>query len=409
MKLFIRCGVNTAATLIKHKMTLSALSVYKTSSLGGLLKKALCLCCFVLLCWGMAHADTAIYRFESQEQEKLFYELAAELRCPQCQNNNISESNAGLSDDMRAKVYELVTAGQSKKEIVQYMVDRYGNFITYDPPVTSTTLILWVAPVASLLIGIIYIAYRSRRSGVATSSEEETEEKKEAEESKQKGKKVKKQVPEKLQTTSYAFIGGVMLFSVACTGAICYNTTNWQQIEFKKKAIEAVPELTERYKNGQIENMMQFQMLYIGLRSQLQQSPNNPEGWLMLGEFYDDYMRKPEDALHALERAYRYGSDNYRIKSLYAQLLLRNSYQDADRTRAVELLKAVINERPDHLSSIYWLALYAQSERNYAESIVLWERLLTILPPSSSTDINSVREYLEKDRQAYEQQLQAAR
>lgn len=385
-------------------MTTSAFTAPKTFAFyGKVWRNLLALGCFVLLLWGMAHAETAIYKFDTPEQERLFYELTAELRCPQCQNNNIAESNAGLSADMRTKVYELVQEGQSKKEIVQYMVDRYGNFITYDPPVTPETIILWIAPIFSLLIGVVYIIYRSRKSATQVSETNEEEKR-----SKTDVKKAKKKDSLPRGKTSYAFITVAVFFLLASTSTLFYVTTDWNQIDFEKKSLAAVPELKERYLRGDISSVMQVQQLAIGLRSQLLKTPDNAQDWRLLGEIYDDYMMKPDDALRALEYAYHYDPNEYRIKSLYGQLLLRTSPDQINRQRAVELLNSVLSQKPDHLSSLYWLALYSQSEQQYMKSIGLWERILSILPPSSA-DAKRIREHLENDKQAYEQQLQALR
>ncbi len=89
--------------------------------------------------------------------------LTEELRCPKCQNNSIADSNSMIATDLRQKVYELMQEGKSKKEIVDYMVARYGNFVTYDPPLTPLTVLLWVLPVVAIGIGGWVIYARSRR------------------------------------------------------------------------------------------------------------------------------------------------------------------------------------------------------------------------------------------------------
>lgn len=99
----------------------------------------------LILSWGvLATIDT--YRFSSVEQEQQYRALTEQLRCPKCQNNSIADSNATIAADMRAKVYELMQQGYSKQQIVDYMVARYGNFVTYEPPVTAATIILWAGP-----------------------------------------------------------------------------------------------------------------------------------------------------------------------------------------------------------------------------------------------------------------------
>lgn len=110
-----------------------------------------------------AHAAIEVHEFDTLEQELQFKELGDTLRCPKCQNNTIADSNAELAVDLREKVYEMTKAGKSKQEIVDYMIARYGNFVTYNPPFTMATAILWVGPFAVVLIGFGFIVVRSRK------------------------------------------------------------------------------------------------------------------------------------------------------------------------------------------------------------------------------------------------------
>ncbi|MGR5066214.1 cytochrome c-type biogenesis protein [Photobacterium sp. DNB22_13_2] len=109
-------------------------------------------------------AFTDVYDFESAQQEKDFQDLTATLRCPKCQNNNIADSNAALALDMRQKTYELLQEGKSKQDVVDYMIARYGNFVTYNPPVMASTLILWLGPLLFIVIGFSILVMRSRKS-----------------------------------------------------------------------------------------------------------------------------------------------------------------------------------------------------------------------------------------------------
>ncbi len=108
------------------------------------------------------------YQFKDEAQEQQFRELTAQLRCPKCQNNSIADSNAMIASDMRQKVYELQQQGQSQKQIIDYMVARYGNFVTYEPPITPGTVVLWLLPALFILGGIIVVVRRARRGQQAT-------------------------------------------------------------------------------------------------------------------------------------------------------------------------------------------------------------------------------------------------
>ncbi|MCC3734584.1 cytochrome c-type biogenesis protein CcmH [Rouxiella badensis] len=103
------------------------------------------------------------YQFKSPQQEQQYRELTEQLRCPKCQNTNIAASDSIIAADMRKKILELLNQGQSSKQIVDYMVARYGNFVTYEPPVTPSTLILWVGPALFVIVGALVIILRARR------------------------------------------------------------------------------------------------------------------------------------------------------------------------------------------------------------------------------------------------------
>ena len=121
----------------------------------------------MLMISGSALATIDVLQFKDEAQEQQFRQLTEELRCPKCQNNSIADSNSMIATDLRQKVYELMQEGKSQKEIVDYMVARYGNFILYDPPLMASTLILWLGPLLVIVIGVVTVVVRSRRHAPA--------------------------------------------------------------------------------------------------------------------------------------------------------------------------------------------------------------------------------------------------
>ena len=113
-----------------------------------------------------AFAQQDRYQFDNNKQAILFEELTKELRCPKCQNQNIADSDAVVAKDLRDKVLVLVKEGKSKDEVIDYMIDRFGYFVHYDPPVTSATLVLWVLPVLIVIVGFGFIVIRQRKASV---------------------------------------------------------------------------------------------------------------------------------------------------------------------------------------------------------------------------------------------------
>lgn len=104
------------------------------------------------------------YSFTDPNQRKTFLKLTGELRCPQCQNQNIADSDAPISHDMRRKVYQLMREGKDEKEVIAWMKARYGDFVHYQPPVNAITVWLWLAPV--LFAFIMLLVFIKRRKAV---------------------------------------------------------------------------------------------------------------------------------------------------------------------------------------------------------------------------------------------------
>ncbi|UJZ90753.1 cytochrome c-type biogenesis protein CcmH [Haemophilus seminalis] len=125
-----------------------------------------------LLFSSVAFSAIDALNFSSPQQESDYHQLTQSLRCPQCQNNNIADSNATIAVDMRGKVFELLQEGKSKNDVVDYMVARYGNFVTYDPPMTASTLVLWIAPLLLVLLGGGFLLRRKPKAQSAVKSQD---------------------------------------------------------------------------------------------------------------------------------------------------------------------------------------------------------------------------------------------
>ena len=110
-----------------------------------------------------AQAKVEVLEFETPEHEERYNNLIAELRCLVCQNQNLADSNAELAVDLRRKTYEMVSKDKSEKEIASFMVERYGDFVLYRPPLNSSTLLLWTGPFIILLIGVSLLIRTIRR------------------------------------------------------------------------------------------------------------------------------------------------------------------------------------------------------------------------------------------------------
>jgi cytochrome c-type biogenesis protein CcmH len=119
------------------------------------------------------------YDFSDPELEVRYQSLTQELRCPKCQNQNIADSNAPISQDLRKLLHQQLEAGESDDEILDHMVARYGEFVRYRPSFGGVSIILWLAPALLLLaaFGVLLLTLRSKSrataAGVASLSAEE--------------------------------------------------------------------------------------------------------------------------------------------------------------------------------------------------------------------------------------------
>ncbi len=128
---------------------------------------------------GVAHAAIDTYEFPNEAERQRFRSLTTELRCPKCQNQDIADSNAPIAADLRKQIYEQLQQGKSDEQIVDYMVDRYGDFVRYKPPVNARTWLLWFGPAALLGLGVLVVGVlvaRRRRSAAGPSASLSAEE-----------------------------------------------------------------------------------------------------------------------------------------------------------------------------------------------------------------------------------------
>ncbi len=134
---------------------------------------------FTLLLFASAQAvKIEFHSFENKQQEKLYLQLIAELRCVKCQNQNLAESNAELAKDMRDKAYQIIISGGTRDDVIKYMTDRYGEFVLYRPRFGLKTILLWVGPAVFLLLSLMFLIKlikKQQKEPVAPLSEKDRE------------------------------------------------------------------------------------------------------------------------------------------------------------------------------------------------------------------------------------------
>ncbi len=106
------------------------------------------------------------YHFKNEVTQKRYNTLVKELRCPKCQNQNLADSNSPIAKDLRQEVYDMLHQNKSDGEIVNFMVERYGDYVLYRPRVSSLTYILWFGPAFLLLIGAVIVVLVLRKKPI---------------------------------------------------------------------------------------------------------------------------------------------------------------------------------------------------------------------------------------------------
>ena len=155
---------------------MSALRRARAHPFRFLLAAGLALCAASLLPGALpaAHAAEAPEVGDNPAAERHMMQLAEELRCLQCQNQTLADSNAPLAVDLRQEIRELMAKGQSDQQVKDYLSARYGDFVFYRPPVKANTLLLWFGPGLILVAGLVALYVTLRRRLVRLEAEGQT-------------------------------------------------------------------------------------------------------------------------------------------------------------------------------------------------------------------------------------------
>lgn len=134
----------------------------------------------VMLVPSFAWSKEALPVAEDPEVEKRMQAITMDLRCLVCQNESIADSRADFSNDMRREIRLKIKENKSDEEIIQFLVDRYGDFVLYNPPMKPTTVLLWFGPILLFAIGFVSLLtfLKRRREQIEETSLSEAEQEK---------------------------------------------------------------------------------------------------------------------------------------------------------------------------------------------------------------------------------------
>jgi len=133
--------------------------MHSTSSRFGKILPSICLALFI----NLANANEATPLAEDPVVEQRLIDISQEMRCLVCQNESLAGSRSDLAQDLRREIRDLIKQGKTDAEIRAFMVERYGDFVLYRPPVKPTTWLLWIGPFALMFAGILALLMYLRR------------------------------------------------------------------------------------------------------------------------------------------------------------------------------------------------------------------------------------------------------
>ena len=216
-----------------------------------------------------AHAEMVdTYDFKNQADRTRAVELAKSLRCPQCQNQNLVESNSPIAYDLRIEVYKMVDEGKTNQQIIDTMTARFGNFVNYKPPFQWNTALLWLLPILLLIGAFALILFSTKKS--------EGEPKPLENQPHTAPKEEKSAV--KFETKSAIWVFAILL--VLPLGYY-FSLDRFERVQKgEKEMVELANKKADTSMVHQKEDMV------LKIQNKIREDVNNPELWAQLGDAY---------------------------------------------------------------------------------------------------------------------------
>ena len=298
------------------------------------------------------------FEFHNQADRTRAVELAKSLRCPQCQNQNLVESNSPIAYDLRIEVYNMVNEGKTNQQIIDSMTARFGNFVNYKPPFQWNTALLWLLPIGLLLAAFGLIWYSSRSSSPL-------------EPEKQVENRPHFHSLQEKSAVKFELKSTLLVFALLLVIPLVY----YFSLERFSRVQQGEQEQIAQH-NHQLETPEENKTeAIIGkIQDKLRQDPNSVENWIKLGDAYmqnDDF----DSALVCYGNAEKIDGPKPTTQGLMAMALYLQAHQQIT-PQVQQLLNEALAQDPKEVSALSLLAAEALKTRDYSTALDYWQQIL---------------------------------
>lgn len=298
------------------------------------------------------------FEFQNQADRTRAVELAKSLRCPQCQNQNLVESNSPIAYDLRIEVYNMVNEGKTNQQIIDAMTSRFGNFVNYKPPFQWNTALLWLLPAGllSVAFGLIWV---SSRSSSPLEPEKQVE-------NLPHFQSLQEKSAVKFELKSTLIVFALLL---AIPFAYYFSLERFSRVQQGEQ--EQIAQHNQQLETPE-ENKTEA---IIGkIQDKLRQDPNSAENWIKLG---DAYMQNNDfdGALVCYGNAEKIDGPKPTTQGLMAMALYLQANQQIT-PQVQQFLNEALAQDPKEISALSLLAAEAFKTRDYSTALDYWQQIL---------------------------------
>ena len=314
------------------------------------------------------------YQFQNQDDRTRAVELAKSLRCPQCQNQNLVESNSPIAYDLRLEVYKMVDEGKTNQQIIDQMTARFGDFVNYKPPFKWNTVLLWLLPIALLILAAALLYFSNRKKSALSSVEQGSVLEKEQRYFSVNAEphfdpKQKEEKTDFFGKSNHKLSFVVFFLLIAIPTVYYFSLDRFSRVQQGEQSMieqhNQNVEMNDEHKN---ENVIEK------IQNKLRTDPNNAETWLQLGEAYVQN-NEFDSALIAYSNAEKISGSKPNILGLAATALYYQAGQQVT-PKVEQLLNEALAKDKNEVSSLSLLATIALENRQYQQASAYLQQLL---------------------------------